>query len=630
MVTIFINSLRKTNGNKYYIWERGMTTKGYIAKWIGICLWVLLVSGGSVWAQQDAETARRYAAEKKYDEAIGLFAELYKTMPDSVYHDYLNTLLEAGKFKQAEKLVEKKAAMYPRGIRSPEMNLELGQVYDKAGKPEKSKVQYDSVINMLNGDDIFTGTIAKLFTDIGRDDYAILTYERALQLLGNPPMYGRPLAMLYAKTGNMEKTVESLLRGGPSVFMTADQAKEMLLEIVGTDQKKLQQVQKAIVAKINKEPSNSYYGEILTWVYTQKDDWDGALMQIEAIDERNQEGGRRVMDFARTAIAARQFDVATRAFDGIIAKGTEAPYFIMARSEKLAAALNRLELNEARTPEDVAALTAMYDTFLTDYPKHYTMKTASDYAKLLALYGHNVKKAIEALKRSVAEPDTRRNMMSVFKLQLGDYYLLDGKIWDASLTYSQVEKDYKQDVAAEDARFRNARLAFYRGDFDLAQKLLGILKSGTSNLIANDAIDLSVLITENVEDSNTAPLQRFATAGLLMFQNNDTQAEALIDSIAKAWPKHPLADDIVMMHARLAIKHRDFPTAITHLREVVNKYGKDVLGDDAVFKMAEIYDTELHQPQEAKKYYEQLVIDYPGSTFVQVARHRLAEMRTQL
>ncbi len=590
---------------------------------------LLLAAGGTATAQTDAATARRYAAEKKYDEAIGIFAEIYKTAPDSVYADYLNTLLLAGKSKQAEKLVEKKASLYPKNMRSPEINMELGQVYDKVGKPDKAKVQYDSVLGMLNGDDIFTSNIAKTFTDAGRDDYAILTYERALQLLGNPPMYGRPLALLYNKTGNMEKALDALLRGGPSVFMTADQAKEMLLEMLGADQKKLQLVQKALVKKINLEPANSYYAEILTWVYTQKDDWDGALMQIEAIDERNQEGGRRVMDFARTAVAARQFETGAKAFDDIIAKGRDVPYYILARSEKMSAALNRLELDNNRKPEDVTALAALYDSFLVEFPKHYTQKTAADYAELLALYDNNVKKAIEVLQRSVAEPDTRRNMMGLFKLQLGDYYLLTGKVWDASLTYSQVEKEYKQDVMAEDARFRNARLAFYRGDFDLAQKLLGILKSGTSNLISNDAIDLSVLITENVEDSNTAPLQRFATAGLLMFQNKDKEAELLIDSIVTAAPKHPLADDIVMMHARMAIKHRDFTKALTYLKEVAEKYGKDVLGDDAVYKMAEIYDEELHQPQEAKKLYEQLVIDYPGSTYVQAARQRLSDMKVQ-
>lgn len=576
-----------------------------------------------------ADRARMLAAEKKYDEAILIFSELYKTQPDSVYQDYLNALLDGGKHKQAEKLVEKKVTDRPMRMQDPGLNMELGMVYDRIGKPEKAKVQYDSIIGMINGDDIFTSNIAKAFIDGGRNDYAIKTYERALQMLGNPPMYGRALANLYAKTGDLEKAMDALLRGGPSVFMTADQAKEQLLEIVGTDQKRILQVQKALVKKINQEPANNYYGEILTWVYTQKDDWDGALIQIEAIDERNQETGRRVMDFARQAVLARQFEVANKAFDDIIAKGNQSPYYVLAKSEKLAAGLKQIELNAARKPEDVAALAALYDSFMVEFPKQYTQKTAADFATLHAVYGNNVKRAIEILNKSIAEPDTRRNMMGQFKLQLGDYYLLSGRIWDASLSYSQVEKEYKQEIIAEDARFRNARLSFYRGDFDLAQKQLTILKSGTSNLISNDAIDLSVLITENVEDSVTAPLHRFAAAGLLMFQNKDKEAAAIIDSIMTAWPKHPLADDIVMMHAKLAIKHRDFPEALKRLAEVTEKYGKDVLADDAVFKTAEIYDKELHQPQEAKTRYEQLIIDYPGSTYAQVARLRLEEMRTQ-
>lgn len=579
-------------------------------------------------AQPTADKARLLAAEKKYDEAIAMYSELYKTSPDSVYTDYLNTLLDAGKFKQAEKLVEKKVEESPK-MPNPGMNLELGMVYDRIGKPEKAKVQYDSIINMINGDDILTNNLAKAFTDANRDDYAIKTYETALQRLGNPPMYGRPLAMLYAKKGDLEKAVDALLRGGPSVFMTSDQAKELLLEMLGTDQKKLQQVQKALVKKINLEPSNNYYGEILTWVYTQKNDWEGALIQIEAIDERNRENGRRVFEFARSAVAAKQFEVANKAYDDIIAKGNESPYYVLSKSEKLAAGLKQIELNNERKPEDVAALAALYDSFLVEFPKHYTQKTAADFATLHAVYGNNVKKAIAILEKAIAEPDTRKNMMGQFKLQLGDYYLLTGRIWDASLSYSQVEKEFKQEIIAEDARFRNARLSFYRGDFDLAQKQLNILKSGTSNLISNDAIDLSVLITENVEDSNTAPLHRFAAAGLLMFQNKDKEAEELIDSIMKAWPKHPLADDIVMMHATLATKHRDYTKALTYLKQVMDKYGKDVLGDDAVYRTAEIYDTELHQPQEAKKYYEQLIIDYPGSTFVQTARTRLEEMKSQ-
>src|SRR5262249_39209495 len=160
-------------------------------------------------------------------------------------------------------------------------------------------------------------------------------------------------------------------------------------------------------------------------------------------------------------------------------------------------------------------------------------------------------------------------------LQMGDYYLIAGKMWDASLTYSQVDKEFKQDFMGEDARFRNAKLAYYRGDFDWAQRQLTILKSATSELIANDALYLSVLITENVEDSNLVPLQRFAYADLLLFQNKDKEAETLLDSLTKAYPKHPLNDDILMLRANIAIKHRNYEKALGYLETIHKQYGED-------------------------------------------------------
>ena len=587
---------------------------------------LLMAAGGTAMAQATTAQARQYAVDKDYDKAVSAYRELYKTMPDSVYREYLSVLMAAQKYKDAEKVVEQQMAKSSPFANNPAVNLDMGLVYAKWGKADKAKVQFDSVLHMLNGDDVLTNSVAKMFSDAGRDDYAILTYERAMQLLGNPPIYNRQIAMLYAKTGNLDKATDALLKVMPGQYINVEATKAIMLELLGNDPKKLQQTQKAIVKKINEQPDNIYYAEILTWVYTQKNDWEGALIQIEAIDERNKETGKRLFDLARAAATARQYDIATRAYDDIIAKGPESPYYIISKSEKLSASLTQIQANAARKPEEVSALAAMYDSFFHEYPKQYTQQPAADYATLQALYANNVRKGIEILQLGIDDVDTRRDIKGKFKLQMGDYYLLSGRLWDASLTYSQVDKEFKQDVMGEDARFRNARLAFYRGDFDWAQKQLTILKSATSELIANDAIDLSVLITENVEDSVTYPLQRFANAGLLLFENKDKQAEALLDSIAAAFPKHPLNDDIVMKHAEIAIKHQDYPKALGYLKTVYEKYGKDVLGDDAVYKTAEIYYNNLHQKDQAKTFYEQLIIDYPGSTYVQAARQKLNEI----
>jgi len=587
----------------------------------GILGLLILIIGNTAFCQT-ASQAREEALNKNYDKAIALYTEIYGLSPDTVYSDYLHTLIAAKKYKEAEKLVEKQMTLRE----NPYLHIDLGTVYASEGNDDKAREQFGMMLKMVNGDEMVTQRLVKAFGEAGRDDYAILTIEKTIQVTGNWAVYAVPLATLYAKCGSLDKAVDVLLTGSPGQYMTTDNVKSFLLELLGNDPIKLQQAQKAILKKINDQPGNDYYAQLLTWIYTQKNDWDGALMQIEAVDERNKETGKSLIDLARSAVAAKQYETAGKAYDDIIAKGKDGPYYLAAKSEKLNAAFAQIKNNPAYKPEEVAALVTQYDSFLTEFPKSYCTQTAADFASLLAQYGNNVPRAIEVLQKAIAEPDTRRNMAGAFKLQMGDYYVLTGQLWDASLTYSQVDKDFKQDAEGEDARFRNAKLAYYRGDFDWAQRQLSVLKSATSELIANDAIDLSVQITENVEDSNIVPLQRFANAGLLLFQNKDKEAEAILDSINLVFPKHPLNDDILMLRADIARKHHEYDKALGYLKNIQEQYGQDVLGDDAVYKMADIYLNDLHQPDQAKHYYEQLIIDYPGSTYVQFARQKLSDL----
>ncbi len=588
----------------------------------GLLLILLILPVTGLFAQSKVAQAKAFVAEKKYDKAIELFSEVYSASPDSVYQDYLKTLVAAKKFKQAEQLVEKQMTLR----NNPLLAADLGYVYENDNKPAKAKEEYDRLVNMVNGDFLFTDKLIKAFSDLGNNEYAIKVYERTGNLIGANFYFSIPLATLYAKIGDLGKAIDALLVAIPGQGTNVEAVKATLLELLGNNEEKLQQMQKSLVLRINEHPDNVYYVELLTWIFTQKNDWDGALIQMEAIDERNKESGKHLMDLARTAHAAKQYLVAQRAYDDIIAKGKESPYFILSRSERLTTELDRIKSSPTNKPEEINALVGLYDSFLAEYPKYYCQPTASDFATLLALYVGNIKRAIVVLQKGIEEPDTRRNMVGQFKLQLADYYVLNGKIWDASLVYSQVDKEFKQDALAEDARFRNAKLAYYRGDFEWAQRQLTILKTATSQLIANDAIYLSVLITENVEDSDIVPLQRFAYAGLLFFQNKDKEATEVMDSINKAYPKHPLNDDILMVRADMAIKHQQFDKALEYLKTIYEQYKEDVLGDDAVFKMAEIYQNNLHQNDKAKNYYEQLIIDYQGSTFVQIARQRLADM----
>ncbi len=576
----------------------------------------------------DPQVYKEYAQvlvdAKEYSKASDLYKQLYGKTPldPDVYSGYLTLLMTQKEYKQAEKIISQQLQLRPH---DPLPFIDMGRLLIAMGKEKKADEQFDNAVLSLNGEDIMTQLVANAFVSIGRDDYALKTYERARDMLRNNFLYSGPLSRLYAKQGDINKAVSALLDGGmPFMNNALEDTKAALMDVYGSDQKKLQLVQKALVKKINEQPENPLFAELLTWIYTQKDDWEGAMIQIQALDERNREQGQRLLDFARFAEKENKDDWAVKAYAMVLEKGKESPYYSMAISEQLAIRFKQLQDAPVVKKEEILALVKEYRSFLDNNQQYYTTETGTSYAHLLAQYADSVQQAINVLTRIVKDPTARREFAGYAKLQLGDYYLLQGKVWDASLIYSQVDKAFREDALGEDARFHNAKLSYYNGDFEWAQGQLSVLKASTSELIANDALYLSILITENIPaDSNYVPLRRFAYADLLLFQNKDKEAETLLDSISKNYPEHPLTDDILMQRAKLAQKQHNYEKALTYLEEVHTKHGKDVLGDDAVFKQAEIYEKYLKKPAEAKKYYEQLIIEYPGSTYVQTARNHL-------
>lgn len=589
----------------------------------------LLLMVNVLFAQSDPLTqARAFAGKKEYDKAAEVYKKMYEQNPadNDVYNEYLELLLQTKNYKEAEKIVEIQKSGKPNW---PMPFVDAGRVLQAAGKDKKATEQYEEAIARLNGDDSWTRQVANKFLEIGNDDYAIKAYERVREQFQVKYLYTGPLSRLYAKKGETEKAIAVMLDGGQAFMMNgAEDTKAGLLEILGNDPKKLQAGQKALIKKINEQPDNPFFTDLLTWLYTQKDDWDGALMQVVALDTRLKEQGGRMLGFARYAVKEEKYDIAVKTYDEIVGLGNETPYYNIAASERLTAQFAALQKNVYFTKQDVEGLLKQYDAFFTQSPQFYANDIVCDYAKLQTQYNSNPKAGIAILKKALEQPGLTKMLNGQCKLQLGDYMILDGDVWESSLLYSQVDKAFREDVLGEEARFRNAKLAYYRGDFEWAQGQLTVLKASTAELIANDALYLSILITENItEDSNMTPLKRFAYADLLLFQNKDKEADALLDSIVTNYPQHPLYDDILLQKAKLAQKHREYDKAIEYLVTIHAKHSKDVLGDDAVFRMGDIYERYMNKPDDAKKYYEMLILEYPGSTFVQTARNRLAALQ---
>ena len=228
----------------------------------------------------------------------------------------------------------------------------------------------------------------------------------------------------------------------------------------------------------------------------------------------------------------------------------------------------------------------------------------------------------------MARPNLKSMTKDQCKLELGDILVLQGKVWDASLNFMQVEKKYKHDVLGHEAKFRIAKIAFYTGDFGWAQLQLDVLKGSTSKLIANDALDLSLLIKDNVGfDSVYTPLEMFARSELLVLQHKYEEAIACLDSIENVYQYHLILDNVMFQRHIIYSKKGMFEEAIAQLHKLVSYFPGSLLVDDALFRQADIFENQLKNMEKARELYKTIMVNHSGSLHSIESRKRFRALR---
>ena len=384
----------------------------------------------------------------------------------------------------------------------------------------------------------------------------------------------------------------------------------------------------ALLRKIQKDPQQTIYTELLIWQFLQQKQFDQALNQAIALNRRQNDDGNSVFELCRTLNANEAYDAAIRGYEYLLTKGKEADLYIPAKIELLNTKNLKITLNKY-TKDDLIALEKDYEVLLNEFGK----KNSTDFAiqklaNLKAFKLHKLKEAQTLLEEAIKIPDLRPSLLATCKLDLGDILLLNNQPWDATLLYSQVEIDFKNTMVGQDAKYRNAKLAYYTGDFVWAKGQLDVLKAATSQLIANDALNLSLLIGDNmVVDSTGKALKMYAQADLLLFAEEPEKALLILDSIGKKYPLNSLTPDIIMAKARLLILQKDYEGAVKQLKIIAADYSSSLWADDANFMLGDLYENQLLDKEQAKFYYQKIITDFAGSLFINEARKRFRLLR---
>jgi tetratricopeptide (TPR) repeat protein len=381
--------------------------------------------------------------------------------------------------------------------------------------------------------------------------------------------------------------------------------------------------------KIQKQPDVIHYSELLYWLFLQEKDFESAFLQAKGLDKRLGEEGERLLELGRTSQSNADFTTAENCFRYVIDLGKDAPNYLTGRMELINATNERITGSGNYSAADLLRLESDYEAALNELGRSSsTAPLLRSYAHLKAFFLFKSEEAIAILNETLELPNLRPPFKAECKLELADIYVFDGQVWDAALLYGQVDKDFKNDALGREAKYRNARLSYFMGEFDWAKDQLNVLKAATSQLISNDALSLALLITDNTNlDTTTEALLMYARADLLDFQNKDSLSLMALDTLLLQFPEHTLTDEVLFKKASIRRSQGRYEAAALLYQEVLEKFGQDILADDALFQLADLVQNRMQDKERAMKLYEELLTKYPGSLYTVDARKRFRQLR---
>jgi tetratricopeptide (TPR) repeat protein len=573
--------------------------------------------------------ALQYFEQKEFEKANEYFEGLYDKNPEGWYTYYFKSLLGAKDYSKAEKITKKQLKQNKNNVY---LYVYLGRVYKIQNEEKKEKDAYEKAIKELVAVQPYLQNTANAFIEDGLFDYAIDAYNKGRKATPDYP-YFYERADIYKQKNDLKAMINEYLDALEFRDSEIQTVQGNLQNSLGYDDQEgginnpllKQELQK----RIQKSPDKISLCEFLIFIQKQQKDFDGAFVQSKALDKRLKEDGNRIFELAKICTSNQNWDAAKRCYDYIIEKGPNNLYYDAAIIDGINVEYLAITQKQQPTQEELTALEHKLEQANGKYKQSFlNAQIIRNLVSLKAFYLNKGDEAITLLQAFVDQSGMDALAKAEYKILLGDIYILKGEIWESSLLYSQVEKDFKYEAIGQEAKFRNAKLSFYAGDFAWAKTQADVLKGATTKLIANDALNLSLIITDAIGvDTNDLPLRLYASAELMVVQHKYKEAILRMDSINLLFSTNTLGDDINYSKAQIYSSQGKYAEAEAMYKNILEYYPTELYGDDAQFKLAELYDKNLNDKEKAKKAYQDVLTNYPGSVFTVEARKRYRELR---
>ena len=580
-------------------------------------LFVVLLVSSFGYAQNEYLLAENYFRAGEYEKATTVYKKLYEKSPFNT--TYLQRLIscyqETTQFVRAEELLKAKIQSNPSQVF---LYVYLGYNYERQQQKETATIYYQKALSAIDEKSNYSGLIAAIFKHYSLIEYAITAYEKAMK--NNPKAnYNFQIAQLYGEKGAFKKMFQSyidLIDKNPDYVKNVQRYVSRYLTNDAESKNNIL-FRKTLLRKSASNPKDEW-NLLLSWLFAQQKEYGKAFLQERALYQRNSEDLSQIFLLGKIAFENTDYDSAKQIFSFV----NENALF---DEEKLEANLYLAKIAmKTKSNQTEELFQRLFSTFGKNQA---TIKLQVLYADYLTFQKNNASKAIEVLKNALGFSNSKFDKARI-KLKLGEVLVFTGKKNKALIYFSQIQTQLKNHPLAQQATFKVAQTSYFNGDFTWAKAQLKILKSATTQLIANDAIALFLTITDNEPvDAIPSGLTAYAKADLLAFQNKNQEAVAVLKDILNKFKGQPIEDEALFKQATLFIKLQAFENAIVNFKKIIQGDPKGILRDDAHYALAELYNYQLNNPEKASEHYQKIIFDFASSIYLVDARKKFRELR---
>jgi tetratricopeptide (TPR) repeat protein len=582
-----------------------------------LCLLIFLTITSFSYSQNDYLLGESYYREGAYKKAAAVFKKLYS---NSAFNTtYLTRLIscyqETQQFLEAEKLLKSKLKKNPQ---QSYLYVYLGYNYERQQRSELAKKNYNLALASIDRKASYGGTIGRIFKDYSLLDNAILAYEKVMAKNENAN-YNFQIAQIYGEKGDLKKMFEAyielvdkkdenlnIVQSYTSRYITDDAENEANTVF-----------RKTLLRKSASNPKD-VWNILLSWLFAQQKDYQKALVQEKALYQRNPTDLNAIFSLGKIAFENKNNTTAKACFTFITQKTT-------VKEEKIEAFLF---LTKISAFSNISETEKLFQSLFNEFGKNkLTIKLQVAYADFLTFQQNKPLKAKDVLEKALVFSHSKFDKARI-KLKLGDILVFTGKYNKALRYFSQIQTQLKNHELAQQARFKVAQTSYFKGDFPWAKAQLKVLKSATTQLIANDALALFLIITDNEPvDSIPSGLIQYSKAALFAFQNKTQQAIDTLSVINKNFKGQPIEDEALFEQAKLFLKINQYEAAILNFEKVISLNPAGILIDDAYYELAELYKNHLKNLEKASEYYQKIIFKHSSSIYLVAARKKYRKIR---